>query len=421
MEENESKQEMDYAQDLKIQAKIEEAIELAILQNKETISLDDGKSIIVLRVVMGKERDSYDVFLGNKNLVTVKRDSNGKISYQGYKLDLNKLQNKHNADQIRIVETAKQREQMKLKKQVSKGSEVPKTKQSEALKIEMEQKIKSGKAVQMDSDREVSTTENMRMFVQRAFRVSAQEIYRVQGNDSHSFKYVAKTSNPDKPYEEIDLSHHREGTNSMQKIWIMEDGKLKEKTVDSMLLKGNYAIATDVADNTLTGHTRTYLAARTPNGKYIAIAAGQKQGVHRNTSGNSIQKDFMSRENTVYDLEDVVESAVLAEKIYGFNKDGKLTAKEIEIVRRFKFDKNMDDKEVVNIINAISLLREMGYEHNEIREIIDDVKDAPQSKQATIKLAQNVQNENKKVKSAPESDEQGDEEEYVGYGQKRPH
>lgn len=421
MEENESKQGQDYAQDLKIQSKIEEAIELAILQDKETISLDDGQSIIVLKVVMGKERDSYDVFLGNRNLVTAKRDSDGKISYQGYKIDLNKLQNRFNAEQIRIIETGKQREQRELKEKVEEGKKVPKAKQSEALKFEMEQKIKTGEAVQLDSDREISSTENMRMFVKRAWRISSEEIYRVKGNDAHSFKYVAKTGNSEKPYQEIDLSHHREGTNSMQKIWIMEDGKLKEKTVDSMLLKGNYAIATDIADNTLTGHTRTYLAARTPNGKYIAIATGQKKGVHRNTSSDSIQKDFMSRENSVYDLNDIIESALLAEKIYGFNKDGKLTAKEIEIVRRFKFDKNMDDKEVINIINAISLLREMGYEHNEIKDIIDDVKDAPESKEATLKLAEDVEKENKKVKPVQGDAEQGDEEEYVGYGQKRPH
>lgn len=378
MEENDKG--LDYAQDLKIQSKIEEAIELAILQNKETITLDDGRSIIILKVVMEKERDTYDVFLGNRNLTTAKRDRNGKISYQGYKLDLNKLQKRYNAERMQIISTDEQREKRKITNQVEKGKPnkdiLPKDKQPEALKIEMEQKIKNGNAVQLEIDREISSTENMAMFVERAWGISAKEIYAVKGNDSHSFKYVAKTSNKENPYEEIDLSHQREGRNSSQKIFVMDNGQVKQKTVDSLLIKGNYAIATDVPDSVMGDTQKTYLVARTPNGKYLGMAVGQKQGINRNTSGDSIQKDFMSRENSVYDLEDIIDSALLAEKIYGFNKDGKLTTKEVEFVRKLKFDRNMDDEEVINTVNAISFLREKGYEPQEIKDILEKSEEA---------------------------------------------
>lgn len=428
MEENESKQEKNLQADLKEQDKIKKAIEVALLNDKNRILLDDGKTTISLEIIKSKTEaeEIYDIqFDDDTSIARAKKTENG-IVYDYYNRDLaKKIPSFFNLNRAQIIlEEIRKIDQ--IKDEIEEGTDPNEMDLSEqdknkALQMEMEQKIKTGEAVQLDSDREISSTENMRMFVQRAWRISSQEIYRVKGDDAHSFKYVAKTGDSKKPYQEIDLSHHREGTNSRQKIWIMEDGKLKEKTVDSMLLKGNYAIATDIPENTLTGNTRTYLAARAPSGRYIAIAAGQKKGVHRNTSSNSIQKDFMSRENTVYDLEDLIESALLAEKIYGFNKDGKLTAKEVEIVRRFKFDNNMDDKEVINIINAISLLREMGYEHNEIKDIIDDVKEAPESKEATLKLAENVEREDKKVKPVKGNSTQGDDEEYVGYGQQRPH
>lgn len=380
MEENESKQGLDYAQELKVQAKIEEAIELAILQNKERVSLDDGKSIIVLKIVMGKEKGTYDVFFGDRSLVTAKRDSSGKVRYQGYKLDLNKVQNNYNAEKMRIVATEEQRQQRNIERQVERGKDnkniLPKERRQDALQLEMEQKIKNGNAQQLEIDREVSTTENMRMFVERAWGISAKEIYRIKGNDSHSFKYVAKTGDSKKPYQEINVSHYNEGKNSMQQIWVMEDGQLKKKQVESLLLKGNYAIGTDVATNVMSENTKTYLIQRTPRGQYIGIAVGQKQGVNRNTSGDSIQKDFMSRENSIYDLEDIIASALLAEKINGFNKDGKLTTKEVEIVRRLKFDRNMDDSQVINTVKAICFLREKGYEPQEIKGIMEKVDGA---------------------------------------------
>ena len=46
MEENESKQGKDLAQEQKKQDKIKEAIKLALLNNKRKVSLDDGKSTI---------------------------------------------------------------------------------------------------------------------------------------------------------------------------------------------------------------------------------------------------------------------------------------------------------------------------------------------------------------------------------------
>ena len=188
----------------------------------------------------------------------------------------------------------------------------------------------------------------------------------------------------------------------MQQITVMENGQFKKRTVSSLLLKGDYGIATAIPTSVASDNKTTYLVARTPKGKYIGIAAGEKQGVNRNTSSNRTQKDFMSRENSVYDLEDVIMAAELGEKIYGLNKDGKLTTEEVELVRRLKEERGMTDTEVVNTINAVGLLRKMGYDTSEIRRMMENANDAPKNKEETKKLAE-------------------DEEEYVGYGQRRPH
>lgn len=398
MEENGSKEGIDYAKELKIQDTIEEAIKLAIMEGREKVTIDDGRSIVILRVVMSKKAGTYEVFFGNSKLVTATKDKDGKISYRDYKLDLSKLEGRFNSENVRmLIEERKQENRRRVQKQIQKGkdsreissenSQIPK----DTLQLEVEEAIKSGRAVEMELDREFSTTENMHMFINRAFGISAQKIYRVQGEDPHDFKYVAKTSNSKKPYQQINVSHQSEGRNSGQKIWIMEDGVLKQKAVDSLLIRGEYAIATDIPDSIMSGNTQTYLAVRTPSGEYIAIEVGQKRGVNRDPSGNKIQKDFMSRENTVYELEDIIESAQLAEKIYGFTKDGKLTTKEVEIVRRLKIEKNMQDKDIVNIIDAICMLREMGYKPNEIKKVINDVKDAPNSQEKTLKLAEKIE------------------------------
>ena len=254
----------------------------------------------------------------------------------------------------------------------------------------IEQGLINGNAVEMEIDREISTSENMRMFVKRAWGVSADKIYRVRGKDPHSFKYVAKTYDSKKPYKQLNLSHHYEGRNSNQKIWLMDNGVLKQKAVDSLLMKGNYGIATDIPESAMSDNTRTYLAIRTPSGEYIAIAAGQKSGVNRNTTGNMIEKDYMSRENSVYDLENIILSAKLAEQIYGFNKDGKLTVNEVEFVRRLKIDKNMDDKEIIDTVDTIIALKEMGYERNEIKRIL-----SAQKKNEIEKLAKEIDKKSK--------------------------
>lgn len=377
MEENESKQEKNLAKDLSFENKIKEAIKTAILQDKDTITLTDGRTIINIYVIKEKQQDNmYNIRVGNKNLLVATRDKSGNINFSDFKLDLGKFKQLFNTHKMQIIMSNQQREEARVEKELEKGTPAEKTTSNESLQKKsvskvMEEKIKTGQAKEMEMDREFSDTENMRMFIKRAFGVSAQNVYRVQGDDTHDFKYVAKNSNG---YQNIKLSSKNEGRNPTQKILLLEDGKIKEKDVDSILVRGNYAIVTDNPDGILRDNTRTYLTRRTPEGDYIGIAAAQKQGVNRNTSGDKTQKDMMSRANSIYELDDIVEATKLASQIYDLTRDGKLTTREIEMVRKLRTDKGLSDQAIENVIDGVVALREMGLTCDQIKEVVQKVK-----------------------------------------------
>ena len=400
MEENESKQGKDLAQEQKKQDKIKKAIEIALLNNKRKVSLDDGKSTINLELMKidtdGDEANSerFSVWIDeDTKMADVSKTKKG-IKFDYYNSGLAKrIPSNFDINRARIVAEQEQREDIIMRKSIEKGN-APKsissdnTKQQEAMAYQIERGLATGRVTEMEINREFSESENMRMFVKRAWGISSQGIFRVLGKDTHDFKYVAKTTSG--KYQEIPLSTRSEGRNSSQSIFVMDNGTLKEKKVDSLLLKGNYGIATDLPESVASQNTKTYLVSRTPSGQYIAIAAGQKSGVNRNMSGDELQKSMMARGRSVYELEDIIEATKLAEQIYGLNKDGKLTTKEVEMVKKFQVDKNMDDKQVFEAITLVADLKDMGYECNDIKTIL-----SARNKDEIMKLAKEVDDHSK--------------------------
>lgn len=395
MEENESKQGKDLAQEQKKQDKIKEAIKLALLNNKRKVSLDDGKSTINLELMKidtdGDEANAerFSVWIDEDTKMADVSKSKKGIKFDYYNSELAKrIPSNFDIVRARIVAEEEQREDIKMRKSIEKGNapesiSSDSTKQQEALAYQIERGLATGKVTEMEVNREFSESENMRMFVKRAWGISPKDIYRVPGKKSYDFKYVAKTTSG--KYQEIPLSTQSEGKNTRQSIFVMDNGVLKEKKVDSLLLKGRYGIATDLPESATSQNTKTYLVSRTPSGQYIAIAAGQKSGVNRNMSGDEIQKRMMARGRSVYELEDIIEATKLAEQIYALNKDGKLTTREVEMVKKFKIDRNMDDKEVFDAVTLVADLKDMGYECNEIKTIL-----SARSKEEIMKLAKEV-------------------------------
>lgn len=393
MAENESRQGKNLAQDLKKEDKIKKAIELALLNDKREVVLDDGKSTIKLNLMRIKtdpaeeDEESYSVWIDEDTKMADVSKSKKGLKWNYYNSDVaKKIPSTFDLKSARIIAEDEQRKNVQMKKTVDRGNVLKtsnETDKQKALKYQIESGLKTGRATEMEINREFSESENMRMFIKRAWNISPTNIYRVQGKDTHDFKYVARTTSG--KYQEIPLSTQSEGRNSSQSIFVMENGTLKEKKVDSLMLRGNYGIATDLPESVASQNTKTYLVSRTPRGQYIAIAAGQRYGVNRNTSGDESQKSMMARGRSVYELEDIIDAAKMAEQIYALNKDGKLTTREVEMVKKFKIDKNMDDKEVFNAVTLVADLKDMGYECNEIKTIL-----SARSKEEIMKLAKEV-------------------------------
>lgn len=437
MGENESRQGKDLAKDLSFENKVKEAIKTAILQDKDTITLTDGRTIINLQVIREKQQDNiYNIRVGNKNLVVATRDRNGNINFSDFKLDLEKFKKLFNTNKMQIMMSNEQREKARVEKEVEKGTPAEKTTnnknmQQNAVNRVMEQKIKTGLAQEMEIYREFSDTETMRMFIRRAFGVQAKNVYRVKGKGTNDFKYVAENSDG---YQDINLSSQNEGKNPTQKILLIEDGQIKKKDVNSLLTRGSYAIATEVPNSALSDNTRTYLTRRTPEGDYIGIAVAQKQGVNRNISGDKIQKDMMSRANSIYELDDIVEAAKLASKIFDLTKDGKLTTKEVEMVRRLRTDNGLSDKAIGNVIDGVVGLKKMGLTCDQIKEVAEKVKIEDEdfatittllndmgyefnSPEEVIQVLSEIKsNEKEMLKKAEEYGEQGDSEKSIHDG-----
>lgn len=392
--------EKSIAQDLKQEDKIKKAIELALLNNKNKVSLDDGKSTIDLELMKIEtdtseaDAERFSVWIDEDTKMADVTKTKNVIKYNYYNSGVAKrIPSYFDINRAKIIAQNEQRENIEMKKTIERGNAPESISSSEdkkqkALAYQIKRGLATGKVTEMEIDREFSESENMLMFVKRAWGISSKNIYRVQGKDTHDFKYVAKTTSG--KYKEIPLSTKSEGRNSNQSIFVMENGTLKEKKVDSLLLRGNYGIATDLPESVASQNTKTYLVSRTPKGQYVAIATGQKCGVNRNTSGDKIQKSMMARGRSVYELEDIIEATKLAEQIYALNKDGKLTTREVEMVKKFKVDRNMDDKEVFESITLVAELKDMGYECNEIKTIL-----SARNKEEIMKLAKEVDDHSK--------------------------
>lgn len=365
---------------MKIQQEIQNKITEAMNSDNKPkkVSIGIGDTTVIIRLL---EDDDGNVTMSSEDnivtgTVTVDKKTKKVKSYRDVDVDFNKKR-------IHEILDAKRRYELGIKEDI-KDRTVDKN-DSHALQMEVEKGLKDGTVTEMDNYREFSEDENMHTFVSRAWKISCTNVYRVKGKGTHDFKYVAKTSSG--KYQELDLSTTREGTNSRQKITILENGKFKEKTVNSLLIRGRYGIATDIPDSIVSSTTRSYIVTRTPKGGYIAIAALEKQGKNRTVSGDKEQKRDAAKGRSVYEYEDTIAATETAEKIYAFNKDGKLTTSEVELVKKLKTDKKMDDKEVFTTVVLLEELKDMGYKCDEMKRVL-----SARSRDEILELAKEVDN-----------------------------
>ena len=355
----------EYNKLLAFQERIKDKIADAIREGNETVTIGNTIKMNV-KLLENDEEDGessierYRLESENKS-VTAKatKDKNGKIEVD-IDFDIKTIKT--------IMEVKRQKEhddELKIKHhEVEKDN-------SELLRKELEEKLKTGKAKELEAGREFSHSENAIMFIKRAFGVSATNLYRVQGRDNHDFKYVCKTASG--KYQQLDLSSRNEGRNPNQKVWLMKDGKLVEEKVESLLVNGKYAIATDFPESVASQNTTTYFVVRLPSGKYIGTEVGEKYGVNRDPSGDYMQKDYSAAGKSKYQLEKIVQAAETAKNIDEINEDQKLTTMETELVRKLQRDKGLSDKQVEGAFETIGLLKDIGFQHDEIKEFMENV------------------------------------------------
>lgn len=357
MEENEKNLAID---EKRIEEIIEE-INVAILNDKNHIAIDDGKSVIDINMLRhpGK-KDEYDVEFGGKKIATVKKGE--KVPSDSLKREIQRYQSSFNFN--------------KANNELERNTTEKERSNPESLKLEAELKlaIKEGRATKLREGREITAAgEDISLMMKRMFGERAHETYRVKDkNDSHKFKYIGKSNSGE--YFEPKGSRANEGTNSRQMCWIQnKDGSFERKAVDDMKVFGKYVIATDIADNVMSDDTRTLIGQRTPRGEYILMPAlDYRIG---DTSSNSNVKDSLARGNSIWEIDDVILAAKLGDTIRGTKKDGKLSADEVEFIRKLKKEGLADERveKVVNAVLIVGELKDQGLNDASIKAILDTV------------------------------------------------
>lgn len=366
MEENGNKSEKDLAVDEKRAEEIIEEINVAILNDKDYIEIDDGKSIITINLLKdSKGKDEHDIRFGGKKIATVKKGE--KIPSDLLKKELAKYNEKFNFNRMneKLGRTATEKEKSNPK--------------SLELEAELQQAIKDGRAIKLRGGREITAAgEDISLIMKRMFGERSHDVYRVRDkNDPHKFKYIGK-NNSGKYYEPRG-SRASEGKNPSQMCWVQNnDGTFEKKAVDDMKVFGKYVIATDIADSVVSDNTRTLIGQRTPRGEYILMPALDNKIINASSDGNI--KDNLTRGNSIWEIDEVILAAELGNTISGTKKDGKLTAEEVEFIRKLKKEGLADEKvkKIVNVVLIVGELKDQGLKDASIKAILDTVDSTAQ-------------------------------------------
>lgn len=352
MEEN----ERDLAAFEKEIQKISEKINTAVLNGKDYITVEDGKSIIRVEIKKSlEEKNSYDIKFGGKKIATVKKGE--KVPSDKVKSEIVRYQNRFNISKLGRNPTEKEKSNPK----------------SLSLEEELKQAIAEGRVEKLRFGREITSAgEDLSIIMKRMFGERAHEAYRVKDKgDSHKFKYIGIGN--DGKYFEPSGSRANEGTNAKQQCWIQNNnGSFEKKTVDDMMVFGKYVMATDI--NVTTDSTRTLIGQRTPRGEYILMPVLDNR--ISNASSNSYIKDNLARGNSIWEIDDIILAAELGEKIRGTKRDGKLSANEVEFIRKLKKE-GVTDEKVRNIVDAILIigdLKEQELNDVSIKELLNSLE-----------------------------------------------
>jgi len=199
---------------------------------------------------------------------------------------------------------------------------------------------------EMDLGREFTDEEDLREYIRATLKISVDRLYRVK-TGPHQFKYMGEK---DGEYIELDLTEQYEGTNTRQKVYIVQEGvEITLEEVDSLLLTkdGNHGIATKNADVGSTDVTKSFAVTRERGGKYVATQLIEKSGQNRDPRLPG--KDLFDRGRGIEEVEDTIDSIEEMESKDLEIAEDEITVQEISLYEYFEM-KGYREEEIDGMI-----------------------------------------------------------------------
>lgn len=344
-------------------------IDVSILDIKEPMEKDDEKTNMNKIQILYKTEEGYiliaevtsdkEIMLYNEGMKKTGLDKKFEVK-ESNRVELRESDEREREEEKGNKERA-DNEKPNLKEQQEKQEQQEKEKQQEN-----NNEIDKKNWQEIDLGREFTDEEDFREYIRATLKVSLDKLYRVK-TGTHSFKYVGEK---DGEYTELDLTEQYEGTNTRQKVYIVqEDGEMVLDEVDSLLLTkdGNHGIATKNADVGTTDVTKSFAVTRERGGKYVATQLIEKSGQNRDPRLPG--KELFDRGRGIEDIDKTIDSIEEIE-----NKD-------LEIA---------EDEITVQEISLYEYFEMKGYREEEIDEMIKYMEEEEKTVDEAEKRQENV-------------------------------
>lgn len=321
-------------------------IEVSILDIKEPMEKDDEKTNINKIQILYKTEEGYIL------IAEVNSDNEIMLYSEGMKkTGLDKSFSLKESNKIELTE-ADEREMEQKGNEERDDNEKPEleeqAEQEEQEKSEEQKNNENDKKnwQEMDLGREFTDEEDLREYIRATLKISVDRLYRVK-TGPHQFKYMGEK---DGEYIELDLTEQYEGTNTRQKVYIVQEGgEVTLEEVDSLLLTkdGNHGIATKNADVGSTDVTKSFAVTRERGGKYVATQLIEKSGQNRDPRLPG--KDLFDRGRGIEDVEDTIDSIEEMESKDLEIAEDEITVQEISLYEYFEM-KGYREEEIDGMI-----------------------------------------------------------------------
>jgi hypothetical protein len=320
----------------------------------EAIPINEGDDIE--SIIAAKLREYESIFAFDAATVLEGKE---KVEFLEKKRELGFLERKEDVLQMGEEELEQENESNEERKTAQAGENDP-------LEEKYEWAKKHGTPLRMG--REVTSSENTHMFFKDMLGINTHEIYRVKGEGTHEFSYIGKDSTG--KIIETEGNETRMGTNPTREVTVKKsDGTVEKRTMSNIkIFGGRYVLISNVAEGAMTGRETTYIGQLTPDGSIVVVEALDSR--NNRASGESTVKEGVARNKSVYEVQEIAESARLAKKIREMTQDDRITQEEVELVRSLKKE-TTKECDVIHFLDFIYDLRKEGIKDKDIERLLN--------------------------------------------------